>query len=173
MLRKILENHEADPEEAKETAKVVALSAIKYGDLSNQASKDYIFDISRFTSFEGNTGPYILYTIVRIKSILSKSREVHADALCFTGEESEKQILIMLSRFSEVVENAYLELAPHKICSYIYDLANAFNVFYHEVRILAEEDPVKKNSYLSLLQLTGRILEQCISLLGFAAPDRM
>ena len=79
----------------------------------------------------------------------------------------------MLSRFSEVVENAYLELAPHKICSYIYDLANAFNVFYHEVRILAEEDPVKKNSYLSLLQLTGRILEQCISLLGFAAPDRM
>ena len=173
VLQRMQENREFDPEEAEKTAGIIGLAALKYGDLSNQATKDYIFDISRFTSFEGNTGPYILYTIVRIKSILGKSGEVSSDALMFTGEESEKQILIMLSRFSEVVENAYQELAPHKICSYIYDLANAFNVFYHEVRILTEEDPVKKNSYLSLLQLTGRILEQCISLLGFAAPDRM
>ena len=173
VLQRMQENREFDPAEAEKTAGIIGLAALKYGDLSNQATKDYIFDISRFTSFEGNTGPYILYTIVRIKSILGKSGDVTSDALIFTGEESEKQILIMLSRFSEVVENAYLELAPHKLCSYIYELANAFNVFYHEVRILAEEDPAKKNSYLSLLQLTGRILEQCISLLGFAAPDRM
>ena len=75
MYCKITENHETDPEEAKQTARLVALSALKYGDLSNQASKDYIFDVEKFTSFEGNTGPYILYTIVRIKSILAKYRE--------------------------------------------------------------------------------------------------
>ena len=177
MYRKIMDNHEADPEEAKETAKIVGLSAIKYGDLSNQASKDYIFDIDRFTSFEGNTGPYILYTIVRIKSILNKYKDnggnLEGLSIRPAGSASEKALMLELARFNSVMENAFEEIAPHKICSYIYDLANEFNHFYHETKILAETDAEKQKGYIALLLLTRGILEDCIDVLGFSAPERM
>ena len=173
VLEKMKDNPEISEEEAKETSKIIALAALKYGDLSNQATKDYIFDISRFIEFEGNTGPYILYTIVRIKSILQKANATTIGPITFTGQPAEKGLMMELSRFSDVMEQSYQELAPHKICSYIYDLANAFNTFYHEVRILSEENEEKKNSYLALLQFTKEVLEQCIDLLGFAAPERM
>ena len=177
MYKKISENQTMCEEEAKETAKVVALSAIKYGDLSNQASKDYIFDIERFISFEGNTGPYILYTIVRMKSILKKYAESQRSA---AGKEilqahsaSEKDLMLELAKFNSVMETAFGELAPHKICSYIYDLANAFNRFYHETKIMTEEDAEVQASYIRLLELTKDILETCIDVLGFSAPERM
>lgn len=173
VLEKMKDNPEISEEEAKETSKIIALAALKYGDLSNQATKDYIFDISRFIEFEGNTGPYILYTIVRIKSILQKAGTQTIGPINYTGQLAEKGLMMELSRFSDVIEQSYQELAPHKICSYIYDLANAFNTFYHEVRILSEESEEKKNSYLALLQFTKEVLEQCIDLLGFAAPERM
>ena len=183
MYRKITDNRQVDEEEARKTAKVVALSAIKYGDLSNQASKDYIFDIDKFTSFEGDTGPYILYTIVRIKSILNKVKEqagegeaesLWADAsLKEALSESEKALMLELAGFNAMMEAAYAETAPHKICAYIYDLANAFNRFYHETRIAAEEDEEKKSGWIALLLLTRDILETCIDVLGFSAPERM
>lgn len=177
MYRKITENRTVEEEEAKATAKVVALSAVKYGDLSNQASKDYIFDIDRFTSFEGNTGPYILYTIVRIKSILNKYKEAGKEAgtaaILPAHSESEKALMLELTRFNAMMENAYEETAPHKVCSYIYDLANALNHFYHETKIMAEEDEAVQASYVRLLKLTKRTLEVCIDVLGFSAPDRM
>ncbi len=177
MYQKIVESREVDEEEARNTAKIIALSAIKYGDLSNQASKDYIFDIDKFTSFEGDTGPYILYTIVRIKSILAKAKEQGEDLTNLTLKEadtdSQKALMMTIARFNAMMENAYDEVAPHKICAYIYDLANALNRFYHENRILAEEDETKKRSWLGLLILTKEILEACIDLLGFSAPERM
>lgn len=177
MYRKIMDNHEIDPQEARATAKIVGLSAIKYGDLSNQASKDYVFDIDRFTSFEGNTGPYILYTIVRIKSILNKYQEAGGSAkkggMLAAANDSEKQLCLELGRFNGVMENAFEETAPHKICSYIYDLANAFNRFYHETKILSEEDEAQKSSWIALLCLTRQVLEACIGVLGFEAPERM
>lgn len=177
MYRKITENHEIDPEVARETAKIVALSAVKYGDLSNQASKDYVFDIDRFTSFEGNTGPYVLYTIVRIKSILSKYQENGGKLGIYTiglpVSSSETNLMLFLCQFNHVMESAFEEIAPHKICSYIYDLANAFNHFYHETKILIEENEVQKGSYIQLLLLTRDILESCIDVLGFSAPERM
>jgi len=173
VLEKMKDNPDISAEEAAKTSKVIALAALKYGDLSNQATKDYIFDISRFIEFEGNTGPYILYTIVRIKSILNKAGKEADGEIFFTGEKAEKGLLMEVARFSDVIETAYKELAPHKICSYIYDLANAFNTFYHEVKILSEEDEKKKESYLSLLKLTKEVMEQCIDLLGFGAPERM
>ena len=173
VLEKMKDNPDISAEEAAKTSKVIALAALKYGDLSNQATKDYIFDISRFIEFEGNTGPYILYTIVRIKSILNKAGKEADGKIFFTGEKAEKGLLMEVSRFSDVIKTAYKELAPHKICSYIYDLANAFNTFYHEVKILSEEDEKKKESYLALLKLTKEVLEQCIDLLGFGAPERM
>lgn len=182
MLKKITENQkekenlDISEEEAKQTAKTVALAAVKYGDLSNQASKDYCFDIERFTSFEGNTGPYILYTIVRIKSILKKytAKNSLPDApILGAHSASEKNLMLVLSRFNAMMENAYDEKAPHKICAYIYELANAFNGFYHETKILSEEDLKVQASYIGLLVLTKNILETCIDVLGFFAPDRM
>ena len=182
MLKKITENQkekenlDISEEEAKQTAKTVALAAVKYGDLSNQASKDYCFDIERFTSFEGNTGPYILYTIVRIKSILKKytAKNTLPDApILGAHSASAKNLMLVLSRFNAMMENAYEEKAPHKICAYIYELANAFNGFYHETKILSEEDPQVQASYIGLLVLTKNILETCIDVLGFSAPDRM
>ena len=182
MLKKITENQkekenlDISEEEAKQTAKTVALAAVKYGDLSNQASKDYCFDIERFTSFEGNTGPYILYTIVRIKSILKKytAKNSLPDApILGAHSASEKNLMLVLSRFNAMMENAYEEKAPHKICAYIYELANAFNGFYHETKILSEEDFKVQASYIGLLVLTKNIFETCIDVLGFSAPDRM
>lgn len=177
MYKKIMDNRTVEEEEARNTAKTVGLAAIKYGDLSNQASKDYVFDVDRFTSFEGNTGPYILYTIVRIKSILGKYQQdggiIEDLKLQEATNGSEKALMLEIAKFNEMINNVYAEIAPHKICAYIYDVANAFNKFYHETKILAEEDAQKKAGYIALLKLTKDVLETCIDLLGFEAPERM
>lgn len=177
MLDKIVENHTIAEEEAKETAKKVGLAALKYGDLSNQAAKDYVFDVDRFISFEGNTGPYILYTIVRIKSILNRYEEAgNAIDVCELQRADSagmKALMLEVAKFNQVIESAYEELAPHKICAYIYDLSNAFNRFYHETKILSEEDAKKQAGYIALLAVTKRVLEACIDMLGFEAPERM
>ncbi|MDY3121523.1 arginine--tRNA ligase [Suipraeoptans intestinalis] len=177
MYEKISANRTVSEEEGRETAKLVGLAAIKYGDLSNQASKDYIFDVDRFTSFEGNTGPYILYTIVRIKSILARYEEdggnLDQPVILPPAGDSEKELMLQAARYSEVMEGATQELAPHKICAYIFELSNSFNRFYHDTRILGEEDAAKKESYIGLLCLTRQILEECIDVLGFEAPERM
>ena len=178
VYKKIMENRDYSEEEARNIAGQVGLAALKYGDLSNQASKDYIFDVERFASFEGNTGPYILYTIVRIKSLIQKyvsqggkmPEEVQYEA---PVSKSETQLYLTLGKFADAVESAYKELAPHKICQYIYELSEAFNHFYHETKILAEEDEKRRNSYLCLIRLVQKVLEQCIDLLGFEAPDKM
>lgn len=177
MFKKIVENRSVKDTDAEDTAKIVGLSAIKYGDLSNQATKDYVFDVDRFTSFEGNTGPYILYTIVRIKSILSRYMEEGGseDGLVILPaiNESQKNLMLKLTAFGQTVENAFDEKAPHKICAYIYEASNAFNSFYHETKILSQEDPEVKGSLIALLALTKKVLETSIDLLGFSAPDRM
>ena len=175
---KMMENRTIPEEEAREIAKIVGLAALKYGDLSNQASKDYIFDIDRFTSFEGNTGPYILYTIVRIKSILKNYEKITGSSLkngVIRPYDIESQINLMLeaSKFNETIANAYEELAPHKLCKYVYDLSNAFNTFYHENKIIAEEDKEKQESWIALIKLVLEILETSINILGFKAPERM
>ena len=177
VYERIMENRTVDEEEARKTAKIVGLAALKYGDLSNQAAKDYVFDVDRFISFEGNTGPYILYTIVRIKSILSKAAEAgaagQAGEILPAAGAGEKSLMLQIARFSEVMEGAFEEMAPHKICQYIYELANRFNSFYHDTKILTEEDAGRRSSYIALISLTKTVLETCIHVLGFEAPDRM
>lgn len=178
MFRKIVESRQEMPEEeARNIAEIVGLAAIKYGDLSNQAAKDYSFDVDRFTSFEGDTGPYILYTIVRIKSILAKYQDQGGSLenleLAPAISPDEKALMMEIAKFNTMMETAFAECAPHKICAYIYDLANAFNRFYHETKIISEEDEAKKAGLIALLVLTKEILETCIELLGFSAPDRM
>jgi arginyl-tRNA synthetase len=178
VYRKIMENRSMEEEEARKIAAQVGLAALKYGDLSNQVSKDYIFDIDRFTSFEGDTGPYILYTIVRIKSILSKFAELKKDAaadqvILPSEVPTEQALMLELTKFSEMIYTAYEEIAPHRICAYIYDLANAFNSFYHDTKIITEEDSAKQSSWITLITLVQDILLTCIGLLGFEAPERM
>ena len=177
MYRKIMDNRTVEEEEAERTSQIVGLAAIKYGDLSNQASKDYIFDVDRFTSFEGNTGPYILYTIVRIKSILNKYQESGGSLeelkVRPAENEYEKALMLQVLKFNDVFDAVYEETAPHKLCAYIYELANEFNKFYHETKILSEENEEIKSGYIALLMLTRRVLETCIGLLGFEAPERM
>lgn len=178
MRQKIETNPDINGEEAADTARKVALAAIKYGDLSNQASKDYIFDIEKFTSFEGDTGPYILYTIVRIKSILAKYQAAGgknpADLkIAEPKSRAEKSLMQDIAGFGAMMEGAYEDCAPHRICAYIYQLSNDFNSFYHGTRILAEEDEKKKEGWIALLKLTKDILETCIDVLGFSAPERM
>lgn len=178
VYQKIMENRSMGEEEAKKIAAQVGLAALKYGDLSNQVSKDYVFDLDRFTSFEGDTGPYILYTIVRIKSILAKYAEMNPDintkdTILACSSLSEETLMLALTKFSEMIYTAYEEMAPHRICAYIYDLANAFNSFYHNTKIITEEDRAKQSSWIALITLVQDILQTCINLLGIVAPERM
>lgn len=181
VYKKMMENRDYEETEAREISETVGLAALKYGDLSNQASKDYIFDIERFASFEGNTGPYILYTIVRIKSLLAKysqnggsvTEKGEAEKLMTPDSRSEINLYLTLAKFGDMMEAAYNEKAPHKICQFIYELSENFNHFYHENSILANENEEQKASYIQLLILVKNVLEQCIDLLGFQAPEKM
>lgn len=167
-------------EEAREIAAKVGMAALKYADLSNQASKDYIFDIKRFSSFDGNTGPYILYTAVRLKSILAKAgiNEKPADyarnkKLLEPDSESERDLMLKMVHFNEVIETAYKEDAPHKLCQFLYDISDALNRFYHENKIIAMEDEERRTSWLVLIALAYGLLETVLGLLGMVVPDRM
>lgn len=156
-----------------ETAEKIALSAIKYGDLSNQATKDYIFDLERFSSFDGETGPYILYTMVRIKSILAKSNFDNNFEIVDYIPEDCINLIRKLVEFNEIIENIEAEYAIHKLCKYVYEISNLFNTMYHSTRILGEEDEKLRVSYLSICLFTLKLMELCIDLLGFEAPDKM
>ena len=175
VYEKMKDSKEYNEEEKVKISKIVGLSALKYADLSNQISKDYIFDIDKFTSFEGKTGPYILYTLVRIKSILNKfyeNNEIKENKILDPVEEIEKQILLKIAKYNQILEESYIENAPSKICIYLYELANIFNSYYQKIKIL-KEDSERLESNISLLSLLKKIIENGIELLGFEAPERM
>lgn len=173
---KVVQSDTVSEDQVEETARKIGAAALKYGDLSNQATKDYIFDIERFSSFEGNTGPYILYTVVRIKSILSKCAEISAkEDISITGpySDAERDLMLQLVKFNEYINVSFKDKAPHKICEYIYDLSNTFSRFYSSTRIVAEEDINKKTSWVALISLVQKVLELGLDLLGIEAPDKM
>jgi len=170
---KVVENKIVDEAEVEATTAKIALAALKYGDLSNQPTKDYNFDLERFAAFEGNTGPYILYTIVRIKSILSKYGPWESLPIQAPANDHARELMLTVTRLAPNLENALRTASPNVICAYIYDLAGAVNKFYHETRILGEENEVLKAGYIALIGLAKDILETCIGLLGFSAPEKM
>ena len=172
-FEKLKENENIKGEEAQLVASKVGLAALKYGDLSNQASKNYIFDIDRFASFEGNTGPYILYTIARIKSILRKADNNINGTIIEPQSDDERNLMLYLVKFNEAVETSFRDHAPHKVCDYIYELSNNFNKFYNSTRILSEEDEAKKNSWLALINFVKDVLEKALDLLAIESVDRM
>lgn len=173
-----MKDRDMDKDMIDDAAAKISLAAIKYGDLSNQASKDYIFDVDRFTSFEGNTGPYILYTIVRTKSLLAKvkAQNITVDEKSDiepADSKSETDVMLALTKWSETVNAAFEEHAPHKICQFVYELSDTFNKFYHENKIVTNENEKQRDSYIKLSALVGKVLETAIELLGLEAPERM
>ena len=170
---KVVENQIVAADEVDAPTAKIALAALKYGDLSNQPIKDYIFDMDRFASFEGNTGPYIVYTIVRIKSILAKYGAWENLTIQEPANEYAKDLMIAITKFAPNLETALKFSAPNLVCAYIYELAGAVNKFYHETRILTEEDEGKKAGYIALIGLAKRLLESCLDILGFEAPEKM
>ena len=170
---KVVENQIVAQDEVEETTRKIAMAALKYGDLSNQPTKDYIFDMDRFAAFEGNTGPYILYTIVRVKSILAKYGQYKHLPIRDAVNDSQKDLMRAMTKFAPTLENALKSSAPNLICAYIYELAGCVNKFYHETRILTEEDETRKAGYIATIALAKDILETCIDLLGFSAPEKM
>ena len=170
---KVVENKIVEDDEVEATTAKIAMAALKYGDLSNQPTKDYNFDMERFAAFEGNTGPYILYTIVRVKSILAKYGPWEHLPIQEPANPFAKELMIAITKLAPTLENALNSSAPNLICAYIYELAGAVNKFYHETRILGEEDENLKAGYIALIGLAKRVLEQCIDLLAFSAPEKM
>ena len=170
---KVVENRIVSDDEVEATTAKIAMAALKYGDLSNQPTKDYIFDLDRFAAFEGNTGPYILYTIVRVKSILNKFGAWEHLPILAPVNDSQKDLMRSVTKFAPTLEAALKASAPNLICAYIYELAGAVNKFYHETRILGEEDAQKKAGYIAAVGLAKNILEACIHILGFEAPEKM
>ena len=170
---KVVENKIVSDDEVEETTAKIALAALKYGDLSNQPTKDYNFDLERFAAFEGNTGPYILYTIVRIKSILAKYGAWEHFPIQAPVNASQKDLMLAVTKLAPTLEAAMKTSSPNLICAYIYELSGCVNKFYHETRILGEEDETRKAGYIALIGLAKNILEACIHILGFSAPDKM
>ena len=170
---KVVENRIVEPEEVEPTTAKIAMAALKYGDLSNQPTKDYNFDMERFAAFEGNTGPYILYTIVRIKSILSRYGEWENLPIQEPANDYAKDLMLAITKFGPALEGALKTSSPNLICAYVYELAGCVNKFYHETPILKEEDETVKAGHIALIGLAKNILENSIDLLGFHAPEKM
>ena len=170
---KVVENKIVEESEVEATTQKIAMAALKYGDLSNQPTKDYNFDLERFAAFEGNTGPYILYTIVRIKSILAKYGAWENLPIQAPANPYAKDLMLAITKFGPAMENALKSSAPNLVCAYIYELAGCVNKFYHETPILKEENAEIKAGNIALIGLAKNILETCIDILGFSAPEKM
>ena len=170
---KVVENQIVAEDEVEETTAKIAMAALKYGDLSNQPTKDYNFDMERFAAFEGNTGPYILYTIVRIKSILSRYGAWENLPIQAPTNPYAKDLMLAITKLGPTLEQAMKTSSPNLVCAYIYELAGCVNKFYHETPILKEEDETTKAGHIALIGLAKNVLETSIHLLGFSAPEKM
>ena len=164
-----------DKADYQDIARKVGVAAIKFGDLINQRSKDYVFDLSKFFSFEGKTGTYLLYTITRINSILKKAGVPVNQPLPLTGvyTDSERELLLKILMGGDVFQRALAEKAPNYLCENAYQLANSFSKFYHDNHIIDEPDEGKKQSWLALISLVRQVLCKHLDLLGIEAVEHM
>ncbi|MBQ2966607.1 MAG: arginine--tRNA ligase [Clostridia bacterium] len=162
---------EISEEEMKEIARKVGIGALKFADLSNHRSKDYVFDIDKFCSFEGKTGPYIQYSAVRIKSILKK---IEADGEILPPEgDIQRELFLYLTEFPYAVWQSAEDFAPNTLAEYIYSLAVLLNRYYHEYKVLSEPDEAKKASRVATLKMAYALLEELLDILGIEIPERM
>ena len=166
---------EFDAEEKAGIAEMVGLAALKYGDLQNHRSSNYIFDVDRFTSFDGKTGPYLLYGAVRMKSILRevRARGLSGGAIVPAVKEQERNLMLQLTRLPDVIERTAEHRAPNHIAEYAYELVAEFSRFYEACHILNENDGARQGSWISLVETTLNELVQLLDLLGIDVPERM
>ena len=155
-------------------ARKVGLAALKFADLMNHRTSDYVFDIDKFSRFEGKTGPYLLYTAIRIKSIMRKAKEENiTEGEIITPTDSERTLMLLLSQLPDICKNTEEGYAPSYICDFTYTIAQEFNRFYKECHILREKDKKKQGSWLGLANLCLKELELLLDLLGIQIPERM
>src|SRR5262245_15187985 len=165
-------------DEARRIAEAVGVAALKYGDLSSNRALDYTFSFDRMLAFEGNTGPYLLYALVRIRSIFRKGAErgvgdAWRSAPFVASEPAEKALALALLRYPGAVKSVADSLEPHRLCQYLYDLAGAFSVFFDQCPVLAAATPALRDSRLRLCDLTARVLEDGLGVLGIPTLERM
>ena len=172
---------ELDAATREDVARAVGIGAVKYADLANDRLRDYVFDWDRMLAMDGNTAPYLQYAHARICSIFRRAggdgTPAEAGGLggrpIVLGERAERALAIELLSFDEAVQNTAVLLQPHRLCTYLFDLAGAFTSFYEQVPVLRAEAPVQRSSRLALCALAARVLESGLGLLGIEAPDRM
>jgi arginyl-tRNA synthetase len=160
-------------DERSRIAWMVGVSALKFGDLSNHRASNYIFDLDRFTSFDGKTGPYLLYASVRIGSILRNAGDEKIGPVSNVAGDSDRGLILHLTRFPEIVERTITLRAPNHLAEFAYELSQVFNRFYEECHILSEPDTALRASWLGIAELTRRTLTTSLDLLGIDVPDRM
>jgi arginyl-tRNA synthetase len=161
-------------EERLDVANKVTLAALKFADLANYRTTNYVFDLEKFTRFEGRTGPYLLYAAVRIKSLLRKAAERGFFPGTFVAPTAaDRDVILELSKFPDAVRAAYADCAPNHLCEFAFDLAQVFSRFYQNCPILVEPDAGRRGSWLALAQLCLRELEVTLGLLGIEVPERM
>jgi arginyl-tRNA synthetase len=162
------------PERQAATAHALGVGAVKYADLSTERVRDYVFDWDRMLAFEGDTGPYLQYAHARIRSIFRRAQVAPPPpgSPPLLGEPAERALALQLLRFAEVVEATAETYSPSKLCTYLFDLATVFTGFYEACRVLVDDQSVR-SSRLGLCDLTARVLEQGLSLLGIGAPEQM
>jgi arginyl-tRNA synthetase len=163
------------PEERERIARQVGLGALKFGDLSNHRTSNYSFDLERFTSFEGKTGPYLQYGAVRMKSILRRAMDLGLEPgpIVAPTVAQERDLMLRLLRLPEVIDRAVDVRAPNVVAEYAFEIATDFNRFYEACHILREEDPLRQASWLAVVDLTLRTLMLLLDILGIEIPDRM
>jgi len=165
---------ELSAEDFEDTALKVGVATLKFADLINFRGTSYVFDLDRFSSFEGKTGPYLLYQAVRVKSLLRKAEaEGVAQGPIVVGEDAERGLVLLLDAFDHTLVEAYDKLAPNLVADHAFRLAQAFSKFYAACPVLVAETPDLRASRLSLAALSLRQLERALDLLGISAPDRM
>lgn len=172
-LKDIALDKKLPAEEFETLAQQIGLAAVKFGDLINPRRSDYIFDLDKFVSFEGKTGPYIQYTVVRVNALLTKAKEQGFAPMEIALDEAQHDVGLLLMQFPEIIRDAAAHYAPNILCDYVFRLAQSVNRYYQNVHILSETDAVKRGAALALLQLSARILTQGLSLVGIMIPARM
>jgi arginyl-tRNA synthetase len=162
-------------EERAHIASQVGVAALKFGDLQNNRTSDYLFDLDRFAAFEGKTGPYLQYAAVRISSILrnARDRDIDPGPIVAPTVEAERGLMLALLRFPDVLDRSVQLRAPNHVAEYAFELAGAFNRFYEACHILGEDDSDRRASWLRLADLTRRVIVTCLDLLGIEVPERM
>ncbi len=160
-------------------SEAVAMAAVKYADLSTERIKDYVMSFDRMLAFEGDTGPYLLYALVRVRSIFRKAQELGIDTSAISDapfkliEPSEKALALMLLRYPSVIEGAGQSCEPNRLCSFVYSLASAYSSFFDKCPVLKNDDETLRSSRLRLCALTGRVLSDALETLGIPTVERM